>query len=211
MQALVKDSPGKPAVRQVERKKPSNINLPDGVDPKLWRRVFISTYMQYVATTPNPWEVPVKLGCETMQVIWNVIFPNIPYTVTSAGSVYLIVRISYISLINSTNNSICRLFSESLIPTEVPLAPRPLQLSLPISTLKLNSRTPMKIARNSPSMRLIIFGSCTGRQMVKINLYVLLVALSSSYIFNTVLDTEIPWPLSRRICGANIRRTFHCN
>lgn len=49
MQALVKDSPGKPAARQAEWKKPGNNNLPDGVDQKLWRRVFISTYMQYVA------------------------------------------------------------------------------------------------------------------------------------------------------------------
>jgi hypothetical protein len=97
MQALVKQSPGKPAARQAERKKPGNNNLPDGVDQKLWRRVFISTYMQYVATTPNPWEVPVKLGCEKMQVIWDVIFPSIPYTVTSTSTVYHIVRVSYVT------------------------------------------------------------------------------------------------------------------
>ena len=97
MQALVKQSPSKPAARQTERKKPGNNNLPDGVDQKLWRRVFISTYMQYVATTPNPWEVPVKLGCEKMQVIWDVIFPSIPYVVTSTSTVYFIVRVSYVT------------------------------------------------------------------------------------------------------------------
>ena len=174
MQALVKDSPGKPVARQAERKKPGNNNLPDGVDQKLWRCVFISTYMQYVATTPNPWEVPVKLGCETMQVIWDAIFPNIPYAVTSTSSIYLIVRVSYTSLINSSTNLVCRLFSESLIPTEVTSAPQLLRLSSPISTLKINSKTLMKIARNLLSMRSIIFGSCTRRPMAKINPYVLL-------------------------------------
>ncbi|KAG1793244.1 uncharacterized protein HD556DRAFT_1238063, partial [Suillus plorans] len=69
---------------QTERaKKPSNDDLPEGINPKIWRRVFISTYIQYVATLANPWEVPTKLACEKMQVIWDAIFPHIGHRVTS--------------------------------------------------------------------------------------------------------------------------------
>ncbi|KAG1721176.1 uncharacterized protein EDB91DRAFT_1064536, partial [Suillus paluster] len=77
---------------QTERaKKPSNDDLPEGIDQKIWRRVFISTYIQYVATLANPWEVPTKLACEKMQVIWDAVFPNITHTVSSLSSVYYIV------------------------------------------------------------------------------------------------------------------------
>ncbi|KAG2112307.1 uncharacterized protein F5147DRAFT_572537, partial [Suillus discolor] len=73
-----------------QAKKPSNDDLPEGIDPKIWHRVFISTYIQYVATLANPWEVPAKLACEKMQVIWDAIFPHIGHTVTSLSSVYYI-------------------------------------------------------------------------------------------------------------------------
>ncbi|KAG1908782.1 uncharacterized protein F5891DRAFT_937477, partial [Suillus fuscotomentosus] len=72
--------------------KPSNDNLPEGIDPKIWCHVFISSYIQYVVTLANPWEVPSKLACEKMQVIWDAIFPNIGHRVTSLSSVYYIVR-----------------------------------------------------------------------------------------------------------------------
>ncbi|KAG0705983.1 hypothetical protein DFH29DRAFT_1028190 [Suillus ampliporus] len=89
--ALVKDSPGKPPAHQAEHtKKPGNNDLPDGVEPRLWCCVFVSTYMQYVATLANPWEVPPKLACQKLQVIWDTIFPNISCTVTSTSTVYLI-------------------------------------------------------------------------------------------------------------------------
>ncbi|KAG1844763.1 hypothetical protein C8R48DRAFT_678368 [Suillus tomentosus] len=116
--ALVKDSPVKPIARQTERaKKPSNDDLPEGIDPKIWRRVFISTYIQYVATLANPWEVPAKLACEKMQVIWDAIFPHIGHTVTSLSSVYYIavqrVADSYRSNIGSAAIAIVIAYFES--------------------------------------------------------------------------------------------------
>ncbi|KAG2110497.1 hypothetical protein DEU56DRAFT_920176 [Suillus clintonianus] len=116
--ALVKDSPGKPPARQAERtKKPGNNDLPDGVEQKLWRRVFVSTYMQYVATLANPWEVPPKLACQKLQVIWDAIFPNISCTVTSTSTVYLItvqrVADSYRSFIGSAAIAIVIAYLES--------------------------------------------------------------------------------------------------
>jgi len=77
--------------RQAERRKPNNQDLPEGIDQKLWRRVFISTYMRWVASQPNPWEIPVALACQMMQLILDAISPDISYEVTSSGSVYLLV------------------------------------------------------------------------------------------------------------------------
>ena len=100
-------------------KKPSNSDLPAGVDQKLWRSAFISTYMQFVATQPNPWEVPAKLACEKMQLIWDAIFPDIEYTVTVTSAVYLLV-----SMLSDTVRFIdnfCRLSSGLLTHGVVPL------------------------------------------------------------------------------------------
>jgi hypothetical protein len=47
--------------------------------------------MQYVGSLTNPWEIPVKKACEIMQLIWDELFPDIPYTVTPTSAVYIIV------------------------------------------------------------------------------------------------------------------------
>ena len=77
-------------------KKPGNNDLLDGVETKLWHPVFVSTYLAYVGTMSNPWEIPVKTACEIMQLIWDAIFPDIPYMVTSTSSIYLIVSPSHV-------------------------------------------------------------------------------------------------------------------
>ncbi|KAG2123979.1 uncharacterized protein EDB93DRAFT_1258973 [Suillus bovinus] len=116
--ALVKDLPGKPPARQAKcMKKPGNNDLPDGVEQNLWCHVFVSTYMQYVATLANPWEVPSKLACQKFQVIWDTIFLNISCTVTSTSTVYLItvqrVADSYRSFISSAAIAIVITYLES--------------------------------------------------------------------------------------------------
>jgi hypothetical protein len=94
----MKESPAK-AVRPIKRtKKLSNDDLPDGVDLKIWRRSFVSTFMQYVGSSPNPWDIPAKLACEKMQLIWDAVFPNIKYKVTSTSTAYYLVRPPYIYL-----------------------------------------------------------------------------------------------------------------
>ncbi|KAI0249276.1 hypothetical protein BJV78DRAFT_1362940 [Lactifluus subvellereus] len=44
--------------------------------------------MQYVASLLNPWDIPAKLACEKMQLIWDTVFPDIEYEVTSTSTVY---------------------------------------------------------------------------------------------------------------------------
>ncbi|KAG1837629.1 hypothetical protein DFJ58DRAFT_734231 [Suillus subalutaceus] len=117
-QALVKNLPVKPAACQAERtKKPGNNDLPDGVEQKLWCCVFVSTYMQYVATLANPWEVLPKLVCQKMQVIWDAIFPSILCTVMSMSTVYIVtvqrVADSYRSFIGSVAIAIIIAYLES--------------------------------------------------------------------------------------------------
>jgi hypothetical protein len=75
-------------------KKVSNNDLPDGVEPKIWHQLFIMTYMQYVASLDNPWDVPVKVACNTMQLIWDALFSHILHVVDSNSSVYRIVSMS---------------------------------------------------------------------------------------------------------------------
>ena len=48
-------------------------------------------YMQFAGSQPDPWDILATLACEKLQIIWDTIFPNIPYTVTSTGAVYLLV------------------------------------------------------------------------------------------------------------------------
>jgi hypothetical protein len=99
-------------------KKPGNNDLPDGVDSKLWRPVFVSTYLQYIGSTTNPWEVPVKTACKIMQLIWDAIFPDIPHTITSTSPVYIIVSPLNMSLIVILM-FVCRLTNEPQTPGAV--------------------------------------------------------------------------------------------
>jgi hypothetical protein len=50
--------------------------------------------MQYVASLDNPWDVPVKVACDKMQLIWDALFSNIPHVVDSSSSVYRIVSMN---------------------------------------------------------------------------------------------------------------------
>ncbi|KAI0245056.1 hypothetical protein BJV78DRAFT_1289384 [Lactifluus subvellereus] len=85
--AIVKVSPVRSILCPV-KKKLGNNDLPDRVEPKTWRRSFVSTYMQYVVSLLNPWDIPAKLACKKMQLIWDTVFPDIEYEVTSTSTVY---------------------------------------------------------------------------------------------------------------------------
>lgn len=94
----------------------SNGDLPDGVDLRLWRRAFVSTYMQFVGSLTNPWKVPIRLACEKMQLIWNAVFPNVQHTVTTPSTVYRIVRRFHMYIARLTNicghSACCRLLAK---------------------------------------------------------------------------------------------------
>lgn len=49
--------------------------------------------MWWVASQPNPWEIPVWLACKKLQLIWGAIFPGFMHTVTSNSAVYILVSL----------------------------------------------------------------------------------------------------------------------
>jgi hypothetical protein len=51
--------------------------------------------MQFAASQSDPWDIPVTLACEKLQVIWDTIFPDVEYTVTPTSAVYLLVSGSW--------------------------------------------------------------------------------------------------------------------
>jgi hypothetical protein len=51
--------------------------------------------MKFAATQPDPWDIPATIACEKQQLIWDTIFPDIPYTVTATSAVYLLVSGSW--------------------------------------------------------------------------------------------------------------------
>jgi len=74
-------------------KKPKNGDLPDGIDYKTWRRVFVPTFMRWVSQQDNPFEHNPKRTCEVMQIIWDALFPDIDHTITPSSPVYLLVSL----------------------------------------------------------------------------------------------------------------------
>jgi hypothetical protein len=125
-------------------KKLVNNDLPDGVELKTWRRSFVSTYMQYVGSSPNPWDIPATLACEKMQLIWDTVFPDIEYDVTGTSTVYHIVRPPHISTLLLVN--LFRPFSVLQTPGEAPLARPVLPYSSHTLNRRLNSVILMRIA-----------------------------------------------------------------
>ena len=68
-----------------------NGDLPSGIDSKVWRRIFVPTFMRWVSQQDNPFEHNPKLGCNAMQKIWDSVFSDVPYTITQSSSVYGLV------------------------------------------------------------------------------------------------------------------------
>ena len=94
----IEDSP-QPMRRKARTVQPSsrkgfkNGDLPDGCqDNDTWRRAFIPTYLWWVATQPDPWNLDDELALEAMQDIWNKIYgATILYVITLNDAVFSIV------------------------------------------------------------------------------------------------------------------------
>ena len=180
-------------------KKPSNNDLPASIDQKLWRPVFISTYMQWAATQPDPWDIPVKLACEKMQLIWDAIFPRSDYIVTSTSAVYLLVSMFKYTV--QSINTIYRLFNGLQTHGVTLLGRLDFRLVSRTLSLKMTYGTLMRIELNSPIMHSMSSGSVTRRPAAMILRYDL--TLLPALIL-TLLDAEISGTLSRRTHHPNL-------
>jgi hypothetical protein len=72
---------------KVAPKKPRNVKLPKWVDATWFRHTFVTTYMEFVGKTADPWDVPVKQAIKVMQKIWDTT-SSYDYEITSSSIIY---------------------------------------------------------------------------------------------------------------------------
>ena len=65
--------------------------LPDWIDARWFRQIFVTTYMSFVGQSVDPWDVPAKRAVEVMQAIWDTTNDKV-YEVTTSTAVYQKVR-----------------------------------------------------------------------------------------------------------------------
>ncbi|KAF8418647.1 hypothetical protein L210DRAFT_790670, partial [Boletus edulis BED1] len=56
-----------------------------------WSHAFISTTMLWYGVQKNVWNVPTEEFASALQRIFNVVYPDVKYMVTPAGSVFALV------------------------------------------------------------------------------------------------------------------------
>ncbi|PCH39303.1 hypothetical protein WOLCODRAFT_167883 [Wolfiporia cocos MD-104 SS10] len=67
----------------------TNRDLPAGSHGR-WRRYFVSTYLDFMGTRPDPWLAADEDHVSTLQDIWDIVYPNLPHTVTFDQAVHKI-------------------------------------------------------------------------------------------------------------------------
>ena len=61
--------------------------LPDWIDARWFRQIFVTTYMSFVGQSVDPWDVSAKRAVEVMQAIWDATNDKV-YEVTTSTMVY---------------------------------------------------------------------------------------------------------------------------
>jgi hypothetical protein len=70
---------------------------PSSLSNNSWRRVFIPTFINFLATYTDPWVIEDAEAIKAMQKIWDHIylnrpgFPDIPYAVVTNQAVFSVV------------------------------------------------------------------------------------------------------------------------
>jgi len=70
----------------------TNKDLPVHTDSH-WSRTFISTITLWCSTQSNMWNIPNEELAAALQVIFDTVYPNIKYRVTTTGSVFSVVSL----------------------------------------------------------------------------------------------------------------------
>jgi hypothetical protein len=72
----------------------NNSHLPSGCqDGNRWRRIFVPTYITFVAGYDNPWSVTDDDAVPAMQAIWNKVYdnPKITHKIEAQQAVFSVV------------------------------------------------------------------------------------------------------------------------
>jgi hypothetical protein len=171
---MVKTSSVQPPAKQGkgDAQKFTNKALPDGCqDGNRWRRIFIPTYIHFVADCENPWSVNSDKAVAAMQKIWNTVYgKSIPHTVQVNQAVFSVVCIVvFISAVLTTMARLSNVYTSGAAVS----APQHLRLfvrfSIPTTTTKLqiSARSLQKNALGTSPI-------CIAKQKAKTKRYSLL-------------------------------------
>lgn len=78
---------------EITKKKYTIKDLPVPSNDSRWSRGLVGTMTLWTTLQPNPWVIPEENLVAAIQVIWNIVFPEIKYRVSLDGSVMGIVHV----------------------------------------------------------------------------------------------------------------------
>jgi len=86
--------------------------LPNGVHIKdCWHLKFIPTFLWWVAKQLEPWNLDDNDVINSLRQIWDILYPNIVYTVEQKGAIVAMVMllglIHVTTLSRMTGNAVC--------------------------------------------------------------------------------------------------------
>jgi hypothetical protein len=72
-----------------------NENILEGATVNnMWRRIFIPTYIMYIASSEDPWVVDDDDALASMQIIWKAVYaPKLTHIITLNEAVFHAVRV----------------------------------------------------------------------------------------------------------------------
>ena len=134
------------------KEKYTNANLPSGCqDSGTWRRTFIPTYLQYLASRDSDtdaWAVNDDEGVSIQQKIWEFVYGDkIPHIITVQGPVFSLVSVHFFLPISTLTTYLSRSINVSA-NGEADLLPPPFPLSMLFSTTTTMTLTTVKVLRN---------------------------------------------------------------
>ncbi|KIK49404.1 hypothetical protein CY34DRAFT_45482, partial [Suillus luteus UH-Slu-Lm8-n1] len=68
-----------------------NTDLPIPADSK-WVKAFLSTAVLWARSQPNPWEMSESVMADALQDIFDVLYPNVKYTVNPNSAVFTVMQ-----------------------------------------------------------------------------------------------------------------------
>ena len=99
-QGIVKIEDASQPPKRVAAARPTNADLPPGcLDVARWRRVFMTTYLQYLGgqDTDNAWIIKDKDAVLLMQCVWDYMYgATVLHTVKVGGPVFHVVSLSFL-------------------------------------------------------------------------------------------------------------------
>jgi len=69
-----------------------NVDLPPQCQDQRWSKIFLPTVLLWAGSQSDVWQISDSALLSAMQDIFDVVYPDLKYTVTFQGSVFGVVR-----------------------------------------------------------------------------------------------------------------------